>query len=223
MGGIRKKKKKTPEETPIIDPDFPPPMDATSGGSAAEGIGDMNATSGGSAAEGIMDATSGGSASEGIGDMDATSGGSAAESIDDLLGKIGDENSPLIPDPIGEGADEKALENEAKLSAIEKGKGGGGRGKAMSAAAAKKKAQKEKKQANKVAAYKAESAAKEQKEKIKRQRTIASQQNKTARERILRGETGARGRMFNRINAKFQIPDAPVNFPRIGGSGTQYN
>ena len=164
-------------------------------------------------------------ASEDLGDMGdtgATSGESASDSLDDLLGEISNENSPLIPDSADADADAKALENEAKGNAIAAAQGGG-RSKGMSAGAAKKKAEREKKNANKVAAYKAESAAKEQKEKIKRQRTIASQQNKTARERILRGETGARGRMFNRINAKFQIPDAPANFPRIGGSGTEYN
>lgn len=222
MGGSKKKKKKTPEETPLgIDPDFPPPMDATSGGSVAESL--SEATSGGSASEGIMDATSGGSASEGIGD--ATSGGSASEGLDDLLGSLGDESSPLIPDPEGGAGDEAALENEAKGKAVGKAQlsNSGRKGGGMSATAAKRKADAAKKKANKLAAAKAETAEKQQKEKVKRQRTIASQQNKTARERILRGETGARGRMFSRINAKFQIPDAPANFPRIGGSGTQYN
>ena len=153
------------------------------------------------------------------GSMDAATG----SSLDDLIGQIDSENSPLIPDLVDqEGADAQALENEAKDAAIAEGKAlqgkrGGGR------MAAKRRAERAKKEANKVAALKAESAEKQQKEKTKRQRTIASQQNKTARERILRGETGARGRMFNRLNAKFQIPDAPVNFPPTGGSGTQFN
>ena len=212
MGG--KKKKRKPEETPIIDPDFPPPMEeATSGGTASEGV-DLSeaATSGGNAAEGV-DPTS-----------DATSGGSAAESLDDILADLGDENSPLIPDPVGEEeAMEAALANEAIDAAKAEAQANADKKGGLSSTAAKRKAEKEKKKANKLAAIKAESADRIQKEKIKRQRTVASQQNKTARERILRGETGARGRMYTRINAKFRIPDAPVNFPPTGGSGTQFN
>lgn len=162
----------------------------------------------------LLEETAGGS-------MDAATG----SSLDDLIGQIDSENSPLIPDPLNDEADEKALENEARDAAIAEGKAlknKKGMG-AMSAKAAKQRAEQEKKKANKTAALKAESAEKRQKEKTRRQRTIASQQNKTARERILRGETGARGRMFNRLSAKFQIPDAPVNFPPTGGSGTQFN
>jgi hypothetical protein len=29
--------------------------------------------------------------------------------------------------------------------------------------------------------------------------------------------------MFNRMSAKFQIPDNPINLPGTGGSGSQYN
>jgi len=209
MGGSKKKRKPTPEEE-IMDP-----------AGAAEGVDDLSAP----AFEPEVEATSGGNAAEGVDPTsDATSGGSAAESLDDILADLGEENSPLIPDPVGEEeAMEAALANEAIDAAKAEAQAKAGKKSGLSPAAAKRKAEKEKKKANKLAALKGEAADKVQKEKIKRQRTIASQQNKTARERILRGETGARGRMYNRINAKFQIPDAPVNFPPTGGSGTQFN
>ena len=212
MGRSKKKKKKPAEE--VVDPIDPVEGDASGVEDLTEPAADVAETT--EADVGDMDAAAGG---------DPVGGDAAGGGLDGLLGEIDAENSPLIPDPLDAEADEAALVNEAEAAAIKEAedKNRARKSGALSAKAAKMKAKKEKIKANKLAAAKAETAEKQQKEKIKRQRTIASQQNKTARERILRGETGARGRMFSRINAKFQIPDAPANFPRIGGSGTQYN
>jgi hypothetical protein len=146
--------------------------------------------------------------------IDAGSG-AEPDSLEDILGDLDDASSPLVPDQIGGEFDPDY--NPAIDDAQQKGPTG------MSARMAKRKAEREKRTANKQAALQSESQEKRRKERQKRMRTVAQQQNKTARERIMRGQTGSKGRMFNRMSAKFQIPDNPINLPGTGGSGSQYN
>ena len=205
MGGSKKKKKKQPEDIDdtYVDPSTGEPSTDPADAGNASGVESL-----GEAGSPIDDG--------GTGDGDAMAG----DNIDTILADLDDASSPLIPDQIGdEEFDPDKNEAKDKAEELDKAKGKTG----MSAAAAKRKAKKEKQKANKRAAYEAEARVKEKKKEEKRMRTIAAQQNKTARERILRGQTGTRGRMFNRVNAKFQIPDAPINLPGTGGSGTQYN
>lgn len=203
MGGSKKKKKKPQGIDDIyIDPSTGEPSTDPSDAGNAAGVESL-----GGAGTPIEDG--------GTGDGDAMSG----DSLENILGDLDDASSPLIPDQIGDEFDPDKNDAKDKAEQLAKAKGKSG----MSAAAAKRKAKREKEKANKLAAYKSEARIKEKKSDEKRMRTVAAQQNKTARERILRGQTGTRGRMFNRVNAKFQIPDAPMNLPGTGGSGTQYN
>ena len=204
MGGGKKKKKKQPEgiDDTYVDPAEAGTVDEASDAGNAEGVESL----GGAGTP--IDAG-------GTGDGDPMAG----DSLENILADLDDASSPLIPDQIGDEFDPDENDAKTKAEQLNKAKGKSG----MSAAAAKRKAMREKKKANKLAAYKAEARVKDKKKDEKRMRTVAAQQNKTARERILRGQTGTRGRMFNRVNAKFQIPDAPINLPGTGGSGTQYN
>lgn len=204
MGGGKKKKKKQSQgiDDMYIDPSTGIPSSDPMDAGNASGVETL-----GGAGSPVDDG--------GTGSGDAMSGDSMA----DILADLDDASSPLIPDQIGDEFDPDKNDAKDKAEQLNKAKGKTG----MSAAAAKRKAKREKEKANKLAAYKAEARIQEKKKDEKRMRTVAATQNKTARERILRGQTGTRGRMFNRATAKFQIPDAPINLPGTGGSGTQYN
>ena len=107
--------------------------------------------------------------------IDAGSG-AAPDSLEDILGDLDDASSPLVPDQIGGEFDPDY--NPAIDEAEQKGESG------MSARMAKRKAEREKEQLIRKLLCR-QNLKKWRKERQKRMRTVAQQQNKTARERIM--------------------------------------